>query len=120
MIAQLARMLRLPPTDVEASMHSERAARAVLTRRNLFAAGAAMATGAAFSFATPEPTCVWANNPQLITGEGKLITADDIDWTTAKWETTGVDLDRAILRGVFTANLKPRIPMFEITIGYRA
>ncbi len=52
MLNTLARMLGLSPTDAEASMHSERAARAVLTRRNLFAAGAAMATGAAFSFPT--------------------------------------------------------------------
>jgi len=35
-------------------MHSERAARAVLTRRILFAAGAALATGSAFSFGRPE------------------------------------------------------------------
>ncbi len=50
MIALLAKMLGLSPEHAEASMHSERAARAVLTRRNLFAAGAALATGSVFSF----------------------------------------------------------------------
>lgn len=51
MIKQLAKMLGLSPEQAEASMHSERAARAVLTRRNLFAAGAALAVGSSFSFA---------------------------------------------------------------------
>lgn len=53
MIQTLAKMLGLSRDDAEASMHSERAARAVLTRRNLFAAGAAMAAGSAFSFGAP-------------------------------------------------------------------
>lgn len=59
MIAALAKMLGLSTEHAEASMHSDRAARAVLTRRNLFAAGAALATGAAFSFAAPEHPGVW-------------------------------------------------------------
>ena len=50
-IAALAKMLRLSTEHAEASMHSDRVAHAVLTRRNLFAAGAALAAGSAFSFA---------------------------------------------------------------------
>ena len=56
MIRTLAKMLGLSTEHTEASMHSERAARAVLTRRNLFAAGAALAAGSAFSFAPAGPT----------------------------------------------------------------
>ncbi len=50
-LSTLARMLGLSDEHAEASIHSENAARAVLTRRNLFAAGAALAAGSAFSFA---------------------------------------------------------------------
>lgn len=41
----LARLLGVPTRLAEDALHSERAARAVLSRRNLFAAGAAMAAG---------------------------------------------------------------------------
>ena len=41
-------------------MHSENAARAVLSRRNFFAAGAALAAGSVFSFsAKPSPADLW-------------------------------------------------------------
>jgi hypothetical protein len=41
----LAKMLGVPSHQAEDALHSESAARAVLSRRNLFAAGAAMAAG---------------------------------------------------------------------------
>lgn len=41
----LAKMLGVPARLAEDALHSESAARAVLSRRNLFAAGAAMAAG---------------------------------------------------------------------------
>jgi hypothetical protein len=49
----LARMLGVPQHQAEDALHSERAARAVISRRNLFAAGAAMVGASAFSFAAP-------------------------------------------------------------------
>lgn len=74
MIKTLAKMLGLSTEHAEASLHSERAARAVLTRRNLFAAGGALAAGSVFSFAAPDPfrhTWDWATI-QIKVGE-KLI-----------------------------------------------
>ncbi len=59
MIQALAKLLGLTPEHAEASMHSESAARAVLTRRNLFAAGAALATGSVFSFGATDPDGVY-------------------------------------------------------------
>jgi hypothetical protein len=44
-LATLSRMLGVAPRLAEDALHSEGAARAALSRRNLFAAGAAMATG---------------------------------------------------------------------------
>lgn len=44
----LARMLGVAPRLAEDALHSERAAQAVLSRRNLFAAAGAMAAGAVF------------------------------------------------------------------------
>jgi hypothetical protein len=51
----IARMLGVAPRHAEDALHSERAARAVLTRRNLFAAGAALASGAVFSIPVALP-----------------------------------------------------------------
>ncbi len=47
-----AKMIGVPEHQAEDALHSERAARATLTRRNLFAAGAALAAGSVFSFPT--------------------------------------------------------------------
>lgn len=44
-LTTLAKMLGIPSHQAEDALHSESAARAVLSRRNLFAAGAAMAAG---------------------------------------------------------------------------
>jgi hypothetical protein len=52
-LAKLARLLGVPQYQVEDALHSENAARAVLSRRNFFAASGAMAIGSAFSFAKP-------------------------------------------------------------------
>lgn len=52
----LARLLGIKPDHAEDALHSERAARAVLTRRNLFAAGGALAAGSVFSFGRPIAT----------------------------------------------------------------
>jgi len=51
-LATLARMLGVRCDLAEDALHSERAAKAVLSRRSLFAVGAAMATGSVFSFGT--------------------------------------------------------------------
>jgi hypothetical protein len=74
----LAKMLGLSAEHAEASMHSERAARAVLTRRNLFAAGAALAAGSAFSFGS----CAgfWAQNPAPLSWKDILMTFDGVTW----------------------------------------
>ena len=58
-LATLARMLGVRRDLAEDALHSERAAKAVLSRRNLFAAGAAMATGSVFSFAAPARLIPW-------------------------------------------------------------
>jgi hypothetical protein len=52
-LSALARMLGIKTDLAEDALHSERAARAVLTRRNLFAAGGALAAGSVFSFGVP-------------------------------------------------------------------
>lgn len=49
-LTTLARMLGIKPHQAEDALHSERAARSVLSRRNLFAASGALALGSAFSF----------------------------------------------------------------------
>lgn len=79
MIAVLAKMLGLSSEHAEASMHSERAARAVLTRRNTFAAGAALAMGAAFSFGS-DPAGFWVQNPKLLAWEDIELTIDGRTW----------------------------------------
>lgn len=58
-LATLARMLGVHRSLAEDALHSERAAKAVLSRRSLFAAGAAMATGSVFSFGTPAKVFTW-------------------------------------------------------------
>jgi hypothetical protein len=47
-LSTLARMLGVRRDLAEDALHSERAAKAVLSRRSLFAAAGAMASGAAF------------------------------------------------------------------------
>lgn len=60
-LAALARMLGIKPGQAEDALHSERAARAVLSRRDLFAAGGALAAGSVFSFAP-----VWQPNAFML------------------------------------------------------
>lgn len=57
-LATLARMLGLEARNAEAALYSDRVARVALSRRGLMAGGACLATGAAFSFATPAATYV--------------------------------------------------------------
>ena len=66
-LSTLARMLGVSPRLAEDALHSERAAKAVLSRRSLFAAGAAMAGGSAFSFPEPRRDAirVWLNGQPL-------------------------------------------------------
>jgi len=52
-LAALAKLLGVKRHQAEDALHSERAARAVLSRRELFAASGALAAGAVFSFANP-------------------------------------------------------------------
>lgn len=66
MLDALAKMLGLSREHAEASMHSESAAKAALSRRDLFAAGAALAVGSAFSFA--QPTKSWVQGWEKSTG----------------------------------------------------
>lgn len=61
-LVALARMLGIKPHQAEDALHSEHAARAVLSRRDLFAAGGAMAAGSAFSFAPPPPSIEFYGN----------------------------------------------------------
>lgn len=60
----LARLLGVKRHQAEDALHSERAARAVLSRRELFAASGALAAGTAFSFSQPArvvlPKSLWA------------------------------------------------------------
>lgn len=53
MLAALAKMLGLSQEHAEASMHSDRAARHVLSRRSAIGVGAALAGGSLFSFLNP-------------------------------------------------------------------
>ncbi len=57
-LARFAKLLGLPSHQAEDAMHSERAARAVLSRRSFFAASGALAAASAFSFAAT-PVHVW-------------------------------------------------------------
>lgn len=57
-LSRFAKLLGLPHHQAEDALHSERAARAVLTRRSFFAAGGAMAASLAFSFPVPKPPCL--------------------------------------------------------------
>jgi hypothetical protein len=58
-LRRLASMLGVKTDHAEDALHSERAAQAVLSRRNLFAAAGAMAAGTAFSFPAPEKLYSW-------------------------------------------------------------
>lgn len=64
----LANMLGVAPRLAEDALHSERAAKAVLSRRNLFAAAGAMAAGTVFCppiEVIAAPVNPWAMAPQL-------------------------------------------------------
>jgi hypothetical protein len=58
-LATFAKMLGINPRIAEDALHSDRAARVALSRRNLFAAAGAMATGTAFGFAAPAKVFGW-------------------------------------------------------------
>ena len=61
-LATLARMLRLPLDEAEASLYSERAARAVISRRALGGIAALLLTGTACSFAPQRMRRVHVDN----------------------------------------------------------
>lgn len=112
MIAQLARMLGLSPTDAEASMHSERAARAVLTRRNLFAAGAAMATGLVVAevggFVAPQwPTLTFCYPPLASPGIIDL----ECFGQRVRFAYTATDSAKTIAEGLRAALLAKDVPL---------
>jgi hypothetical protein len=54
-LAALAKLLGVRRHLAEDALHSERAARAVLSRRELFVASGALAAGSVFSFSAPKP-----------------------------------------------------------------
>jgi len=59
-----AKMIGVPEHQAEDALRSERAARATLTRRNLFAGGAALAANSVFSFpAAPAPSVAFPPIP---------------------------------------------------------
>lgn len=60
-LTTLAKMLGVAPRLAEDALHSESAARAVLSRRNLFAAGAALAVGSVL-VGGPIPLYVFSND----------------------------------------------------------
>jgi hypothetical protein len=64
MLAAFAKLLGLPARLAEDALHSERAARAVLTRRNLFAAAGAMAAGSVFVEKWVDPRVAFNASPR--------------------------------------------------------
>lgn len=58
-LSSFARLLGLPVHQAEDALYSERAARAVLSRRAFGAAVGALVCGTAFSFATPKVKLLW-------------------------------------------------------------
>ena len=64
-LRDFARMMRVPLGDAEEAMRSDRAAKVVLSRRQLFLASGAMAAGSAFSFAAPELEVIEYEVPNL-------------------------------------------------------
>lgn len=65
-LQKLATMLGIGEHQAEDALHSERAARIAVGRRDFLAAGAALATGAAFSRFTPDPPGFWIRNPNPV------------------------------------------------------
>lgn len=59
-LSTFARLLRVNPSDADEAIRSERGAKAVLTRRNLFCAAGAMAAGSVFSFPVERAILGWA------------------------------------------------------------
>jgi hypothetical protein len=93
---RFARLLGLPPEDAEDALHSDRAARAVLTRRSFFAAAGAMAAGTAFSFAPPVDEFHYlfrsGDYPTKLVGVGNWMPTDPGPFF-------GVDRSSAVLKG---------------------
>jgi len=59
-LSRFASLVGLPERLAEDALHSERAAQHTLSRRGMLLGGAAMATGAVFSFPAPEaPRVFW-------------------------------------------------------------
>jgi hypothetical protein len=85
MLDALARLLGLSRTDAEASMHSERAARHVLTRRETFGLAAAMCAGTVLGDVLPaEPSAVLRMIQDEMERAHRL--------TVAQWETFHYEL----------------------------
>lgn len=94
MLRQFAKLLGLPVHQAEDALYSERSARAVLSRRSLFAAAGALAAGTAFSFPVPRrpPTILHASTfagstiimPDTVPSGLIVATADEVppgvDW----------------------------------------
>lgn len=74
-LSQLANMLGVAPRLAEDAMYSERAAHAVLTRRNLFAAAGAMTAG---SVMAQMPAFVW--QPDSLETAIKMANLLKIQW----------------------------------------
>ena len=79
-LTRFARLLGLPDHQAEDALHSERAARHVLTRRSFFGVSAAMAAGTVFGFVKPVArerriageSYSWDNIKIMLNGEALL------------------------------------------------
>lgn len=75
----VARLFGIPLGDAEEALHSERAARVVLSRRSLVGVAAALAAGSAFAFGKVEAKPVvwsdrvWVNQRAPAGGDGSLL-----------------------------------------------
>lgn len=74
-LSRFARLLGLPAHQAEDALHSERAARHVLSRRSFFGVGATMVAGTAFGFAPPEPN--WLDRLGVLYGDARLLGESD-------------------------------------------
>ncbi len=79
-LARFARMLRIPIHQAEDAIRNERAARAVLTRRNLLVAGAALAAGSVFSFPKARESGLILAADGVSYGYGQVLVWDGESW----------------------------------------
>jgi hypothetical protein len=78
-LKDVARLFGIPTRDAEEALHSERAAKVVLSRRSFFGVAGALAAGSAFAFGRPGPDAplwsdrVWVDQLAPAGGDGSLL-----------------------------------------------